>query len=145
MIKNIDNIDVLIATCDYKKITKSCQKCYKKLERKAGFSLMKESPKLHGELLDLITKKYTESIINRTKFSVRATVKELSYFPEYAKEKLTQERKDEAAFVVPNDNIKKIILPPRSKNEDISSVIKSNVFRYFGVEEAVHSIFRLHV
>lgn len=46
----MDNIDALIAACDYKKITKSCQKCYKKLERKAGFSLMKESPKLHGEL-----------------------------------------------------------------------------------------------
>lgn len=141
----MDNMDALIAACDYKKITKNCQKCYKKLERKAGFYLMRESPELHGELLDLITKKYTESIINRTKFSVRTIVKELSYFPEYAEEKLAKERKDEVAFVVPNDNVKKIILPPRVKSEDISSVIKSNVFRYFGVEEAVHSIFRLHV
>lgn len=29
MIKSMDNIDVLIAACDYKKITKNCQKCYK--------------------------------------------------------------------------------------------------------------------
>lgn len=26
MIKSMDNIDVLIAACDYKKITKNCQK-----------------------------------------------------------------------------------------------------------------------
>ena len=144
MIKSMDNIDVLIAACDYKKITKNCQKCYRKLERKAGFNLIK-SPELHGELLELIGEKYAENIINKTKFSVRKIIKELSYFPEYAKNKLAQEKKDEAAFVTPNDNVKKIILPPKVENEDIFSVIISNVFRYFGVEEAVHSIFRLHV
>ena len=51
MIKSMDNIDVLIAACDYKKITKNCQKCYRKLERKAGFNLIK-STELHGELLE---------------------------------------------------------------------------------------------
>ena len=51
-------MQINIAACDYKKITKSCQKCYKKLERKAGFSLMKKSPELYGELLELIAKNY---------------------------------------------------------------------------------------
>ena len=92
MIKSMDNIDVLIAACDYKKITKNCQECYRKLERKAGFNLIK-SPELHGELLELIGEKYAENIINKTKFSVRKIIKELSYFPEYAKNKLAQEKK----------------------------------------------------
>lgn len=127
MIKSMDNIDVLIAACDYKKITKNCQKCYRKLERKAGFNLIK-SPELHGELLELIGEKYAENIIKKTKFSVRKIIKELSYFPEYAKNKLAQEKKDEAAFVTPNDNVKKIILPPKVENEDIFNVIKSNVY-----------------
>lgn len=61
------------------------------------------------------------------------------------KKQISTGKKDEAAFVTPNDNVKKIILPPKVENEDIFNVIKSNVFRYFGVEEAVHSIFRLHV